>query len=74
MYNEQDFKRILALNIKLERVKKHLTQERLAELASISPKHITKIENSGVFPSIYLVYRIAFVLNVSIDKLLREPD
>ncbi|MCM1004400.1 MAG: helix-turn-helix transcriptional regulator [Candidatus Gastranaerophilales bacterium] len=74
MLNETDFRRILALNVRIERFKKNMTQEQLAELANVSHKHITKIENSGVTPSIYLIYRVASVLNVSIDKLLREPD
>lgn len=60
--------------MKLERVKNNLTQERLAELAEISPKHITKIESLGVTPSSYLLYKIADVLKVPVDKLLREPD
>ena len=71
---EYELRKNLALNIRIERIKKHFTQEKLAELAGISTKHLTKIENEGVTPSVYFVYRIALALNVSVDKLLRKVD
>ncbi|MBO5738724.1 helix-turn-helix transcriptional regulator [bacterium] len=66
---EQELRQRIALNIKIERVKKSLTQEKLAELAEISTKHITKIEKASVTPSIYLIYKISKVLDVTIDTL-----
>ena len=69
---EQDLRKKLAHNLKVERAKKELTQERLAELAGISAKHITKIENAKVSPSIYIVYKLAKILDTSIDALISE--
>lgn len=69
---EQKFRQILALNVKIERIRKHMTQEKLAELSGISPKHITKIENANVTLSIFFVYNIAKALDVTIDKLVKE--
>ena len=66
---EQELRQRIALNIKIERVKKGFTQEKLAEISGISTKHITKIENSKVTPSVYLIYKIAKALEVSIDIL-----
>ena len=66
---EQELRKIIALNIKIERVKKDYTQEKLAELAEVSTKHLTKIENAKATPSIFLIYKIAKVLEVSIDTL-----
>ncbi len=71
---EQKFRDILAINIKVERTRKRLTQEELAEKSGISTKHITKIENGRVTPSIYFVYNIARALGVSIDKLVTEVN
>ena len=68
---EQDLRKKLAYNIKVERAKAELTQEKLAELIGISAKHITKIENLKVTPSIYIVYKIARIFNISIDELLK---
>ena len=70
--NEQKLREILALNIKIERARKQYTQETLAEYAGISTKHLTKIENAQVTTSVYFVYKIAKVLDISIDELLTE--
>ena len=66
---EQELRQRIALNMKIERVKKGFTQEKLAELSEVSTKHITKIEKGKVTPSIYLVYKIAKALEVTIDSL-----
>lgn len=66
---EQELRKRIALNIKIERLKKNFTQEKLAELTEISVKHITKIENAKVTPSILLIYKIAKSLEVTIDTL-----
>lgn len=69
---EQKLRKILAHNLKVERAKKELTQEKLAELTGISAKHITKIESAKVSPSIYIVYKLANVLKTSIDELITQ--
>ncbi len=71
---EQDFRKVLALNVKVERVKTSLTQEQLAELAEVSTKHLTKIENAKVTASSYLVYKIAEALKINVDKLFYESE
>ncbi|MBE7709874.1 MAG: helix-turn-helix transcriptional regulator [Cyanobacteria bacterium SIG32] len=71
---EQEFRKILAHNIKVERTKKGLTQEKLAELALVSTKHITKIETCRVTPSIFLIYKIAQAMNISIDVLVKKDE
>ena len=67
---EQELRKKLAHNLKVEWAKNELTQEKLAELSGISPKHITKIESGKVSPSIYIVYKLAKILNTSIDNLV----
>lgn len=69
---EQKLRKIIARNIRVERAKRDWTQENLAEIADISTKHITKIENEKVTPSIYLIYKIAQAFKISIDKLVTE--
>ena len=70
--DELKLREVLALNIRVARARKQLTQETLAELAGISVKHVTKIENAQVTTSIYFVYRIAKALDVTIDELITE--
>lgn len=67
---EQELREIIGKNMRVERAKRDWTQEDLAEAADISTKHITKIENGKVTPSIFLVYKIARAFNTTIDKLV----
>lgn len=67
---EQKIREILAYNLKVERAKKGFTQDKLAELADIAAKHLTKIENKKVTPSLFIVMKLANALDVKIDKLV----
>jgi transcriptional regulator with XRE-family HTH domain len=62
---------MLAQNIKRARLKKELSQEKLARLADISTVTLVKIE-AGVAkePTITTVAKIADALGVSIDELV----
>lgn len=62
---------MLAQNIRRIRIKKGLSQEKLARLANISNATLIKIE-SGVAkePTITTVTKLADALNVSIDGLV----
>ena len=71
---ETELRKILAYNLRVERAKKDYTQERLAELAGISTKHLTKIENENVSTSIYIVFKLAKALEISVDKLVYKHD
>lgn len=70
--DENKLREILALNMRIERRRKNITQETLADMCDISVKHITKIENAQVTTSIYFIYKIAKALDVSIDELTTE--
>ncbi len=48
----------------------NITQEKLAEICSLSAAHIGHIERGTRIPSLDTVYRIACELGVSIDWLL----
>lgn len=64
----------LGFNIKVERLRKRLTQFTLAELTNVSESTISLLERGLQTPSVFLVYDIARVLNISIEKLLKETD
>ena len=51
------------------RVRKNITQERLAELISYSPNHISKLESARTNPSFDLIIKIADALRVSPQEL-----
>ncbi|MFC1674630.1 helix-turn-helix domain-containing protein [Candidatus Omnitrophota bacterium] len=62
---------MLAQNIRKLRLKKGLSQEKLARLADISNATLVKIE-SGVAkePTITTVAKIAIALSISVDELI----
>ena len=69
---EQKFRNILGLNIKVARARKQYSQETLAEIVDVSTKHLTKIENGGATTNIYLISKIAKALDVTVDELITE--
>lgn len=63
---------MLAENIKRFRIKKGLSQEKLARLADISNNTLIKIEQGiAKEPTITTVAKIASALGISIDKLMK---
>ena len=54
----------LGINIKSERLRKNLSQERLAELTNISRNSVSLIETGKINPTILKVIDIARVLDV----------
>lgn len=64
--------KILGLNIKIERIRKGISQFELAEKIDVSVSTISLIERGLQTPSIFLVYDIANVLNININELLKD--
>lgn len=58
--------------IKTAREKKKLTQEQLAELANLSPMHVSVIERGVKLPKLETLINIANILEVSADELLQD--
>lgn len=63
-------KEALAYNIRVSRAKMNISQETLAEMAEISTKHVTDIETMKVSPSIFVVYKLANALGLSVNDLV----
>ncbi|CDE88282.1 TPA: XRE family transcriptional regulator [Candidatus Gastranaerophilales bacterium HUM_20] len=70
MLDKEKTLKILAENIRVERARKKISQEFLAEQADITPQHLYRIENERVCPTILVVANIAKALGVTLDKLL----
>ena len=62
----------LGINIKSERLRKNLSQERLAELTNISRNSVSLIETGKINPKILKVIDIARVLDVDVNILIKE--
>ena len=66
-----DYK-MIGLRIKEQRLKKRLTQEVLAESASISIQHMSKIETGHTKLSLPSLIAIANALDTTVDHLLMD--
>ena len=73
MNDEELFKR-LALNIKVERTIKSLTQAKLAELIEVHEKYIGVIEAGKQNVTLKTLNKIANALNIYISRLFEKRD
>ncbi len=71
MFEKEELLKKLAENIRIQRAKKQLSQEYLAEQADITPQHLYRIENAKVCPTILVVANIAQALDITLDELFR---
>jgi len=69
-----DSKRLknLGINIKSERLRKNISQERLAELTNISRNSVSLIETGKINPTILKVLDIASVLGTDLNALTKD--
>ena len=61
-------------NVKIERIKQDLTQEKLAEIMDVSQNYIANIECGKANMSLAKVLELANYLNIRIEKLLNFSD
>lgn len=59
----------LADNIRIERLKKRLSQEKLAEMVDISTKYLNMIENRKANPTVVIVIKICHALNIDLNSI-----
>ena len=71
---EKDIKYLLGRNIKAERIRKNITQEQFAELIDISLSHISKIEQGLTSPTAIVLYKMAKVLNISMETFFQNIE
>jgi putative transcriptional regulator len=63
--------KILLNSLKIQRAKKDLTQEELAELVGVTRKTVNTIENRKYIPSTYLALKLAQTLGVTVEELFQ---
>ena len=68
-----DFKIAFGKHLKILRVKKRLTQEKLAELVGLNPRQISKIETGEHFPSSTTIELFCLKLDLS-PRILFDFD
>ncbi len=71
---DNEILKIFAHNIKVERAKKNLSQQELAELTGFSVPYISNIENTKHNISLVSAYKISQIFNKPIDDMLKEDQ
>ena len=64
--------KILGDNIRAEKKKKKISQEKLAELIDVNKDSIRKIESAQQTPSAFIVFDIANSLEIPIEDLFKN--
>lgn len=68
--NKNELLKRFGKNVKIERIKKDLTQEMLAEIMDVSQNYIASIECGNANMSLAKVLELSNFLKVDISKLL----
>lgn len=72
--NKEELLKKFGKNVKIERIKKDLTQENLAEKMDVSLSYLAGIERGRANMSLAKVLELANYLEVDISKLLNFSD
>lgn len=58
------------INLKIERIKRKMTQKQLAEILSVTERHISRYESGNFYPTVEKLIKLADIFNVTTDYLL----
>lgn len=67
--DDKNILKTVADNIRLERLRGRLSQEKLAEMVDISTKYLNMIENRKANPTIVIVIRICKALGIDLNTI-----
>lgn len=56
-------------NIRIARLQRRISQEKLAEMVDISTKYLNMIENRKANPTIVIVVKICIALNIELNSV-----
>lgn len=70
--NDEELLNKIAFSIKVERMRKKLTQAQLAELIEVHEKYIGKVESGKQNITIKTLNRLANALQIDIDKFFNN--
>lgn len=59
-------------NIRMARLQKRISQEKLAEMVEISTKYLNMIENRKANPTIVIVVKICMALDIELNSIWAE--
>lgn len=69
--NKKELLKRFGKNVKIERIKKDLTQEKFSEILGVSANYIACVENGRQNMSLGKILELANALDVNIENLLK---
>lgn len=72
MKNEIKYK--LGRNIKIERIRKDITQEQFAELINMSVSYVSKVEQGLTSPTAIALFKMSYVLKTPMEEFFKGID
>lgn len=69
---ENNFGYVLGSNIRAERLRRHLTQEQLAEKLDMSINYVGKLERGVIIPSALVIFKLSKILRTDMNELFKE--
>ncbi len=61
-------------NIRMARLQRRLSQEKLAEMVDISTKYLNMIENRKANPTIVIVVKICIALGINLNAIFPQEQ
>ena len=72
--NKKELLKNFGKNVKIERIKKDLTQEQFAEILGVSTNYVACVENGRQNMSLGKILELSHALLIDINKLLDFTD
>ena len=69
-----DIKHKLGRNIKVERIRKYLSQEQFAEMIDMSVSYVSKLEQGLTSPSAIALFKMSKVLNIPMEEFFKDIE
>lgn len=73
-FMKKDFKYIIGRNIKAERFRKDLTQEKFAELINMSLSYVSKVEQGLTSPTAMALFKMSCILKIPMEEFFKGID
>ncbi len=71
---KDDIKHKLGRNIKVERIRKYLSQEEFAEKIDMSLSYISKLEQGLTSPTAIALFKMSKVLDIPMEEFFKGID
>ncbi len=71
---DNNIKHKLGRNIKIERIRKDLTQEEFAERIDMSLSYVSKLEQGITSPTAIVLYKMSKILNIKMEDFFDKIE